>query len=64
MSFTFCSLTVGDLIYSIGLKTIYILLLVSVSGSDFGLVYEVADWTSSSICFPDISNLIHSQWNP
>lgn len=37
--------------------------LVSVSSSDFGLVYAVADWTSPGICFPNFSNLTHSQWN-
>lgn len=64
LGFTFCTLTVGGLIYSIGFKTIDMLLapiFLSPTLTLFQILVLYIQLLTQH--FPDISSLTHSQWN-
>ena len=68
LSFTFCTHTVGDLIYPIGLKTVYILLVLMFLSLALTLLPTLVLYMQLltgylQVHFLNISNLTHSQWN-
>lgn len=64
LGFTFCTLTVGGLMYSIGFKTIDIL-LAPIFLSPTLTLFQSLVWYIQLLTqhFPNISSLTHSQWN-